>query len=277
MTVEIILDTSIDPTYRGHIDHAVEMVKNDECDAIITHGSDFMCIRYKDPEKSKAARERSLARLSKSEIRYVVIARHGNEPSLCLGSDNEYTTDFSKAVLFRDKHAARGAMHRMKKPDLYDIAIETYLYRTSDCCRLRIYYTISGLKTDKGTLAFIREQVDNGVLLPHFDRSAKPYVLLEDLVIFNDQNITFKNASGVEYTRVFDLRLLLHDGLIAFDAVSKFVNKHPEFDVCEVKYLTANSHGTNRRVFYDLGTSIYLDGDLREIAVKELCLQDWFS
>lgn len=269
----VILDTSKDIEYKGKISVACDMIRSGECDELITRGSDFVCIKHEDEGLGKRARERALRKLENSELRHIIIATSQDE-TLYLGSKSILQPDISHAAFFKTRQEAEQAMSKLTKSG-YSYHIEEYLYRLGNSCRLRIYYTIKGLKTDYGILQFIREQVDKGYLESRTDSKDKPYVWLDDLIKYKGKLLTLYSASGVLYKRQFDLELLLHDGLIAFDSIYKFSQQHLEYSIPEVKYLTVNSSSEARRKFYDLGAVFYKDKHLQEIACKELGLEEW--
>lgn len=269
----LIIDTAKDTQYKGNISVACEKLRLGECDEIITRGSDFVCVKYEDPELAARAREQSLKRLGNSEIRYIVIAQN-EDGQLYLGSKSKLQPDISHSAFFKSRQEAERVMINLDSPG-YCYHVEEYLYRVGNNCRLRIYYTIKGLKTDYGVLQFIREQVEKGHLESRLDSKNKPYVWLDDLLKYKDELIVFNSAAGIKYKRKFNLELVLHDGLIAFDSIYKFVQQYPECDIPEVKYLTANSAADTRRKFYDLGAVFYQDKHLQELACKELGLEEW--
>ena len=269
----IVVDTSKDNAYKGNISVACDMLRQGKCDEIVTRGSDFVCLKYEDPDLAARARERALKKLDSSEIRYIVIAQNEDE-QLYLGSKSILQPDISHSAFFKTRQEAEKAMHKISSKG-YSYRIEEYLYRVGNNCRLRIYYTIKGLKTDYGILQFLRQQVDKGYLENRIDSKNKPYVWLDDLLKYKDELIVFNSAAGIKYKRKFDLELLLHDGLIAFDSIYKFAQQYPDYNIPEVKYLTANSSSEARRKFYDLGAVFYKDKKLQELACKELGLDEW--
>lgn len=273
----IILDTTKDTQYKGHISKACEMLRLDECDEVITRGSDFVCLKYSNQEQGKQVRERMLKQLDNSEIRYIVTAHSLDDKTqvLYLSNQNSIQPDIRHAIFFKTLDEAQRVINTTHLKSGYSYAIEEYLYRLGKSCRLRIYHTIKGLKTDYGILQFIRLQIKNNCLTERYDANNKPYVWLDDLLAYKNKQITLYSASNIAYKRTFNLELLLHDGLIAFDAISSFVDKHPDNSVPEVRYLTVNTSGTARRKFYDLGAVFYKNLEIQKLAISELGLQEW--
>lgn len=284
----IVFDTKEAKEYRGNLEYALEMFKHGECDAIMTRGTDYVCVKYSDPHIAKLARKRTDYDISHAELRYVIIKESSDGTTSCQDSGYKFSSNFNHAIFYRTKEAADSALSNLAKRlnskvengklccegNVYKV--ETYLYRSSDCCFLRIYYGITGLSTDYGLLQFIRSQINAGVLFARKDRGGKEYIFLDELLLFKDEEIIFKSASGVDYKRKIDLRLVLHDGLIAFDAITKFVKDNPDLKIPEIQYLTSREYGTDLRSFYDLGSVIYSDSEVRERAVKSLGLANWF-
>ena len=265
----IVLDTAKDIKYKGKISVACEKIRLGECDELVTRGSDFICIKHNDPELGKRARERALKKLENSEIRYIIVAE-----LLYLTGKSTLQSDISHAAFFKSMQDAEQAMKNISNKG-YSYRIEEYLYRLGGSCRLRIYYTIKGLKTDYGILQFLKEQVEANCLESRIDSKGKPYVWLDDLLKYKNKYLVLKSASGIPYKRRFDLELILHDGLIAFDSIYKFTQQYSKYKIPEVKYLTVNSSSEARRKFYDLGAVFYKDKQLQELACKELGLDEW--
>ena len=286
----IILDTRVDSTHRGNIEHAIDLYNSGSCDAIMTIGTDFVCIKYSDPHISELVRKRTSHDIDNAEIRYIITRTDSHGVTTCLGSNYKFVSSCVHAIFFKSRESAQPVMKNLLirygitcgdefKVDGKDgctYAVQTYLYRSAACCVLRIYYNMTGLGTDYGILQFIRSQVKAGVLFSRKDRCGKEYIFLDELLLFKDEEITLKSATGVSYKRIIDLRLLLHDGLIAFDAVSKFVTDNPDLDIPKVKY-TTKAYGADLRSFYDLGSVIYSNSDVQSKAVESFGLSSWFD
>ena len=282
----VILDTRENPEYRGNIHHAIDLFKSGECDRIITQSTDFICISYKDDEHLRElARRYTNRELNNSQVRYIITSDDNKGNFKCLCGDYAFRTTFSRAIFYKTRESAESSLRTVirkagNKQGEADITyrIETYLYRSSACCHLRIYYNMVGLATDYGILNFIRENVKNGILYPRHDHCGKEFILLDDLLFYKDEVITFKSSDGVLFKRPIDLRLVLHDGLIAFDSISNFVVKHPDLEIPEVKYLTSRQDDNkNQRVFYDLGAVVYSSSLVQDCAEKEFGLSSWFD
>ena len=286
----IILDTRVDSTYRGNIEHAIDLFNSGVCDAIMTIGTDFVCVKYSDPHISELVRKRTSHDIDNAEIRYIITRTDLNGVTTYLGSNYKFVNSCVHAIFFKSRESAQPTMRNLPArcelkcddecnvmcEDGYTYAIQTYLYRSAACCVLRIYYNMIGLGTDYGILQFIRSQVEAGVLFSRKDRCGKEYIFLDELLLFKGEEITLKSAAGVSYKRVVDLRLLLHDGLIAFDAVSKFVADNPDLDIPQLKY-TTKAYGTDLRSFYDLGSVIYFNSEVQSRAIESLGLSSWFD
>ena len=278
----IVLDTRTDTKFRGHIGEAYRMLLNGECDEIITRGADFQCVRVDDPELGARVREKTLASYKNASLRYIVVYNSGDDATrLCLNEDGELTSDFKHGRYFVNREYAECVL-KLNMPAYIangyceeHFAIEEYLYHNSLRCSLRIYYEIKGLYTDKGLLKFLRKSIEDGLIFPHYDQQGHPYVLVDDLLIFKDQLISFVNGTGIPYKRTFDLRLLLHDGLIAFNAISDFGKANPDVVMPELKYFGHRTDLQNDRKFYDIGEVFYTDPAMQEKLCTYFHLEGW--
>ena len=275
-----MLDTRVSPEYVGKASKALKMLETGDCDAIITYGQHYQCIKWDDAEIGRKMREFSLKSFEGAVILYILVARTLDGERVCYANTNEFSSDFKRARFCTTMESATSFMRTLRRKVLEcdiergSLHVEEYLYHDAVRCPLRIYYEMSGLFSDKGLLAFIKQQVEAGVLYPRCDSRGKLYVMLEDLLIFKGQLIQFTNPKGIHYSRVFDLRLLLHDGLIAFDGVHSFVEKHPEIKAPALQHLIKRD-GANERVFYDLGELFYTDDTVYTLLCEEYYLGSW--
>lgn len=278
--MQIVLDTTKTKEYKGRVGTAFSMLKKDECDTFIVSGAHFICYRYEDRELGKKVREFTLQSLKESSVRYIIVCTMKNGERYCLSSDFTLNSSFNRAYYYNNIEFATAMLPSARKKLGLSIAdtleVEEYLYHRKPKCTLRIYHTIRGLATDYGLLSFIKEQIAKGILFERLDKRGKPYILLDDLLIFKGQSLKLVSATGVAYTRELSLELLLHDGLIAFESVYKFAQSHPELEIPELAY-AAPREGATKRKFYDLGAVFYTNSAVQEVTCREMAIANaWF-
>lgn len=278
--MQIVLDTTKTVEYRGKVGTAFKMLQENECDTFIVSGAHFICYKYEDRALGEHVRELTMQSLSESYVRYVIACTMKNGERYCLSSDFTLSRSFNKAYYYNNREYAEtilGSARKrlgLSKDDILEV--EEYLYHRKPKCVLRIYHTIRGLATDFGLLNFIREKVTEGILFERIDKNGKPYILLDDLLVFKGQSLKLVNASGVEYKRELSLEILLHDGLIAFESIYKFAQSHPELDIPELMY-AAPREGVVKRKFYDLGAVFYANSVVQDVACREMAIANaWF-
>lgn len=278
--MQIVLDTTKDTMYKGRVGKAFQMLQDNECDTFIVSGAHFICYRYIDREMGTRSRELTLESLRESSVRYIIVYTDKTGARSCISTDYTLSKSFNRAYYYNNREYATSILPYIRKklgiaPE-ETLEVEDYLYHRKPRCSLRIYHTMRGLATDFGLLSFIRENIANGVLFARKDIHGKPFILLDDLLLFKGQKLALKNARGVSYTREMSLEILLHDGLIAFESINKFVMAHPELDIPELVY-AAPREGASKRVFYDLGAVFYTDSTVQDVACKELMIANaWF-
>ena len=278
--MKIVLDTTKETKYLGKVGTALTMLKENKCDTFIVSGANFICYQYEDRVLGERIHDITMQSLAESSVRYIIVCTKKDGSRLCLSTDFGLEENFNKAYYYNNEEYANNlALKLPKRLHLTDgdkLGVEEYLFHRKPKCPLRIYYMIHGLSTDYGLLQFIRKQIRDGILLGRVDKRGKPYILLDDLLLFKGEKLQLTSAIGVTYFRELTLEILLHDGLIAFNSISNFVKRHPDLDIPSVAHASPRE-GVNRQVFYDLGAVFYTNSTVQEVACREMSIANaWF-
>lgn len=250
---------------------AIDMIFNGLGDEITSRHGEFAVVHYDDRVIGEVIRASTLRSLEFISVRYIITRSTDTTRECYYGTDDNFGTCFKQAFIYKYKNLAEKAFEALPKEDSYSYKLEEYLFRGTEIHRdLRIYYdNQKGFLQDRKLLTYIRQQVNNRVLNTRRDSKGNRYILITDL-------LKLKNIAVPDSSSRIELQFLLHDGLIAFDEITSFVERHNLQDIVPPVRLKKSKVMGEARNFYDVGAVVY-SPEVKNALINDFGYSAWFE
>lgn len=255
--------------YANCAQDAIDKILAGEGDEILAAHGSFSVLHYDDRVLGDSIRALTLKTLKSTSIRYIITKGTADSRVCYTGSGITFSSVFKNAYIYINPVEGENKARSLRERGI-PCQLEEYLFKANDICRdLRIYYDSQrGFRRDQKLLAYIKKQVNNRVLTSRRDNKNKRYVILTDL-------LKLKNISVPDSSCKINLRYLLHDGLISFNEITAFVQRHNFEPIAPVMKLSRSKGVSDRRVFYDIGL-ICEAPEVKKALIEDFGYSEWF-